>query len=928
MPLKPTTWLWSTGLALAAGIGSYALLHREPPLDFNADVRPILNQQCIACHGGVKRSGGFSLLFREEALAPTESGKPAIVPGDPDGSEFIRRLTLHDPEERMPLDAPPLSEAEIQTLRQWIKQGAAWEDHWAYLPPRSAEAPPDTSGWARNALDQFVLSRLQAAGLRPNPEADRATLLRRVSLDLTGLPPRWEDVQAFQQDTSPDAYEKVVDRLLASPHFGERWASLWLDLARYADTKGYEKDQHRNIWRFRDYVIGAFNADKPFDEFTREQLAGDLLPHPTDTQLIATAFHRNTTNNDEGGTDDEEFRTAAILDRVNTTWEVWQGTTMGCVQCHSHPYDPFRHEEYYQLMAFFNNTRDEDVPDESPTLKQFAPEDSSKLASLRRWVAQHTAPQHVATQLATLDRTLRITEPKVHPHSFDSLTKAALSDNKYLAVDHQGFARIPHLPLRGASQALIRHTRGQPGGRIELRCDAADGPLLGTLAFSEKGERFQTTLISLQPTPGIHDVYFVFHDPRRPTGNVAQLEWVVFGDVLPGATQPGFGPVKDTLLALLNEGDRTPILYENPDDFFRTTQQFERGNWLVKGDTVTPGVPHALADFPETLPRNRLGLAQWLVSADNPLTARVTVNRFWEQLFGTGLVETVEDFGTQGAKPSHPQLLDWLAVQFQQEYGWRIKPLLRTLVTSAAYRQASTFTPEKRELDPANRLLSRGPRVRLSAEMLRDQALAVSGLLSEKIGGPSVMPPQPDGIWQVVYSGMEWRQSEGEDAFRRGLYTYWRRSTPYPSMVTFDAPVREVCVSRRIRTNTPLQALVLLNDTVYVTAARALAHHAARHSAAPDEALRQAYRQALLREPDTRQLAVLRQLYDATLATYQQTPDEARRMLGLPATAAPPPSFATVAQSGNAPVPPLLHQASLTVVANALLNLDAFVTKE
>lgn len=900
-------WLPSL-LFLSAGAYIYFAHPFEKPVDFNTEIRPILNTQCMSCHGGVKRSGGFSLLFRSEALAETESGKPAIIPGDPGSSEFIKRLTHHDPEERMPLDAPPLSEDEITKLTKWIRQGAEWEDHWAYVKPKNISLPPvQTSNWTRNGIDHFVLSRLEKEGLKPSPEADKATLLRRVSLDLIGLPPTPQQMDAFIKDTSANAYEKVVDSLLASPHYGERWAAPWMDLARYADTKGYERDPHRDIWRYRDYVIQSFNDNKPFDQFTIEQLAGDLLPNPTDEQRIATAYHRNTMNNDEGGTDNEEFRTAAILDRVSNTWEVWQGTTMACVQCHSHPYDPFRHEEFYQSLAFFNNTRDADTPDESPNLHTYTAEDSTHIVALKQWVKKHAPDNQRAAQVKQVSLLLKTTEPKVHPYDCDTIVKGALLDSKYLGADHGGYARINQLDLTNKTQLLIRYAAGQAGGRIELRKDKLDGELIGTVRL-EKTDWMETKSIPLQPANGSHDVYLRFYDPNAKSF-ICSVEWMVFTQGLPGASQPGFANVQNELVELLNTEDVTPVMVENPKGFRRKTHLFERGNWLTKGKEVQPGVPKSLPTMPKNAPRNRLGLSQWLVSPENPLTARVTVNRFWEQFFGTGIVETAEDFGTQGSKPSHPELLDWLANQFVHEYQWRTKKIHKLMVMSATYRQSSRFTPELREKDPANHLLARGPRFRLTAEQIRDQALAVSGLLSEKMYGPSVMPPQPLGIWQVPYSDKNWVTSEGEDAFRRGIYTYWRRTTPYPSMVTFDGMSREICTSRRIRTNTPLQALVTLNDTVYLSAAQALARRMVREGGKTlDEQLQYGYRLALGHAPKPATLAVLRDLYAKAEQPDEQKPDGKMAVIGVSQT--------------NSSIP------SLTVVANTIMNLDEFMTKE
>ena len=764
-------------------------LWRAEPVRFNRDVRPIINDQCIACHGGVKQSGGFSLLFQEEAMEPGESGLLAIVPGDPEESELIRRIEHTDPDERMPLDHEPLRDEDIKTLKRWIKQGAEWETHWAYISPDPSLTPPTTSSeWVQNGIDAFVLDRLREERLSPSPEARREVLIRRLSLDLIGLPPSLDDVQAFVDDTSPDAYAKVVDRLLASPHFGERWASMWLDLARYGDSQGYQKDPRRIIWAYRDWVVDAFNRDLPFDEFTIEQLAGDLLPEPTKDQLIATAFHRNTMSNDEGGTDDEEFRVAAVMDRVNTTYEIWQGTTMACVQCHSHPYDPFKHEDYYTAYAFFNNTRDEDKPHEKPVL-----------------TAYHSQYEPAARQqLAALD---------------------AQCDTDFVETA---------ATLEAAWNELAAHN-------IEAEC------------------------------------------------------------VEPAAMRRAAPP-------------RTPIMQDLPPDSSRVTRFFERGNWLVHGDTMAADVPASLPSLEATAPANRLDLAQWLVQDDNPLTARVMVNRFWEQLFGIGIVETLEDFGSQGEAPSHPALLDWLALQYQHEFQWSTKSLIRHIVMSATYRQESAVTADLVELDPKNRLLARGPRYRLSAEQIRDQALAVGGLLSDTMYGPGVMPPQPEGTWQVIRGVLRWETPEDENRYRRALYTFWRRSSPYPSMTTFDTPSREYCVSRRIRTNTPLQALVSLNDIVYMEAAAGLALRMQLEGGTEAlDRLSHGFQLAMAYPPSEAQLDGLSAFYDKTLTHYQSNPaavDELVTGLSVPGLVSIDAELAALINS-----------------ANVIMNLDAFLNK-
>ncbi len=837
----PKRILQTTGLLAALLAMLWVGCADGDEVDFNHDIRPILNERCVVCHGGIKRQGDLSLLFRVDAMQPAESGKQAVVPGNPGTSELLRRVSHHDPDERMPQEGPPLNAEEISKFRRWIAQGAPWADHWAYVSPTEPERPAVSDpAWPRNGLDYFILARLDQENLAPSPRADCPTLVRRVSLDLIGLPPTPEQVASVCDDSSSARYETFVDSLLASPRYGERWAAMWLDLARYADSKGYEKDIPRTIWRFRDWVIDAFNQDMPFDQFTIEQLAGDLLPDPTEAQLIATAFHRNTMTNTEGGTDDEEFRVAAVIDRVNTTWEVWQGTSFACTQCHGHPYDPFRHEDYYASFAFFNNTADWDQDNERPTLPLF-PEGNE------------------AEGLALLDEIEAIEKRMIEIASTPEMEEARRAWEGQLD-DPQVVGKV-----LGTRQNEVRRIAQTPEAE---RDDAQRAHIRYIYAEIVEDEQMDA-----------------LRQERR-------------------AKQIALRDIKPIL---------TPVMKEVPPTQRRTTHVFERGNFLLRTEAVEPGVPASMPPLPDDAPRNRLGLSQWLVSPDHPLTARVMVNRFWEQLFGIGIVETLEDFGTRGLPPSHPELLDWLALQFMHEHQWSVKALLKQIVTSATYQQASSVTPEVLERDPRNRLLARGPRFRLAAEQIRDQALAVSGLLSDEMFGPSVMPPQPPGLWQNPYSGARWQTSDGQDRYRRGLYTYWRRTVPYPSMVTFDSPSREFCVSRRVRTNTPLQALVTLNDPAFVEAAQALARRMLDETAIGDDPvpvedwLTTGYKLALARDPSAETLFPLRTLYDEAAQHYASSPDDAAAMTG---------------QSTN---PEL---AALTVVANAILNLDGFVMKE
>lgn len=895
--------LFIFGCLVLAGCG-------KEKVDFSAEVKPILNKRCISCHGGVKKSGGFSVLFRHEAIDTTESGKPSIVPGHADLSEVIKRIKSSDPEYRMPYKEEPLTEHEIDVLTRWIDEGANWGEHWAYQKPKPSEVPSDNTllssfgssdeEWASNEIDKFILTKLKKENLSPSREADKSVLMRRVYLDLIGVPPTPQEAEEFLRDNGPLAYEKLVDKLLASPRYGEKWASWWLDLARYSDTKGYERDVERTIWRYRDWVIKAFNNDMPFNQFTIEQLAGDLLPNPTDDQLIATGFHRNTMNNDEGGTEDEEFRVAALLDRVNTTWEVWQSTTFACIQCHSHPYDPFVHEEYYKSLAFFNNTRDEDVLGEHPNLRIYTEEDQQKVTAMRKWIEENVSPE----KALETNNFLRTLEPKYHPHDFDEFVNAELIDTKMLGVRAGGRARLKNINLRNKKYLIINYSAWNEGGKLQIRLDKPDGPLLAAIRL-KKTKGSEAIYINLTPTSGKHDLYFLMENAslRGTNQPVCSIEWFAFRDALANPS------LDKTLLELVNaKVENTPIMIENGTEQWRKSYVFERGNWLVKGAEVKPGTPDILNPFPKDEQPNRLGFAKWLTSPDNPLTARTVVNRIWEQIYGNGIVTTLEDFGSQGELPSHPELLDWLAIKMSSEYQWSIKKLLKEIVMSSTYRQDSRVTPELLEKDPSNKFLARGARVRLSAEQMRDQALRVSGLLSEKMYGPGVMPYQPEGIWNSVWSGAYWKKSEGEDQYRRAIYTFHKRTSPYPSMMMFDGSTREVCVSRRIRTNTPLQALVTLNDSVFVEASIHLARKMNASGKSPQEQIRRGYSAILFKEISDEKLNVLDKFYHEALATYKRSPSAAAELTN---------------DQQSTP-----QDAALIHVANAMLNLDEVIMKE
>ena len=883
-------------------------------VDYSTQIKPILNKHCIACHGGVKKIGDFSLLFRTDALAKTKSGKPAIIPFHPEQSDFITRLTHKDLDERMPYHVNPLKKEEIELLTRWVKEGAEWGDHWAYVAPQKVSVPnpegffasfsPFENSWAKNDIDHFILQNLKKEGLEPTDEASKATLIRRVYLDLIGLPPTPEQLSKFLADNSDNAYEKVVDELLKSPQFGEKWASMWLDLARYSDSRGYQKDNGRTIWEYRDWVIRAFNKNMPFDQFAKEQLAGDLLTNPTDDQLIATAFHRNTMNNDETGTVDEEFRVAAVLDRTNTTWDVFQGTTFSCVQCHSHPYDPFRHEEYYKFMAFFNNSRDEDTGDEAPNLRRFSAEDTPKINALTSWIKTLPAQEKTFDWLYFAKNL----EPRHHAHDADNFVESALLGGREIGLRNNGSCRLSNMKMDGMTQFVMNYSVKNVGGFLEIRDGGINGKLLNTIRLDtteKKNSHIKT--IKLPALTGKHDLYLVGRNSKIKQGSddVIRLSWFT---LMPDFPKNGFDESAfwDLVKA---KTENTPIMLASQVDYERKTHVFTRGNWLVHGQEVNPDVPKSLHPFPKNAPRNRLGLAAWITDKKNPLTARTVVNRFWEQIFGVGIVETLEDFGTQGFKPIHPELLDYLSVKLMNEWAWKPKSILKEIVMSATYRQSSIGSRELFEKDPANHFLARGPRVRLSAEQVRDQTLAVSGLLSKKMYGKPVMPYQPDGVWAAVNSNLNYKQSEGEDQYRRAIYTFARRTGPYPSMFNFDSPSREVCVSRRIRTNTPLQSLVLLNDPVFVEASNYLAKKAFTKTQNSENQIIMCYQSALQHEPNRKDLKALMNLYEITLENFNKNPKEIKAYL----------------KTSEKPTASL---AALSVVANAIINLDEFVTKQ
>jgi hypothetical protein len=1065
-------------------------------VEFNRDIRPIFSDVCYKCHGPdkAKRKADLRLDVEASAKAKHDDGI-AIVPGKPEESELIHRITTSDADDHMPpaAAARQLTPRQIDLLRRWIEQGAKWEAHWSFIPPRRPELPMvKNAGWVRNPVDNFILARLEREGLHPSPEADRPALIRRLSLDLTGLPPTLAEVDAFLADTSPQAYEHVVDRLLASPRYGERMASRWLDAARYADTSGYQSDGERSMWRWRDWVIDAFNRDLPFDQFTIEQIAGDLLPGATREQRLATAFNRNHRGNAEGGIIPEEYAAEYVVDRVDTTATVWLGLTLGCARCHDHKYDPVTQREFYQLFAFFNN-----VPENGRAIKI----GNSPPVLTAPTGAQQQALAKLETELNSAEERLRELEPQIAAAqtAWEKILAAApvapwtvtggLRARYELAGDlastvgtnptakfEDGDAAFGPGPGKSAAAQLDGRRfincgdvgdfgffdkftlaawvqpHGSEGGAILSRMveQAADSGFAsdseGYSVFLKEG-RLQVRLTkrwlddalrvetesALAPDRWQHVtvVYdgsrlaagvkiFVDGQPQKLRVLLDQLNQTfqtkqpfrigagggpanhfhglvgdvrVYGRVL-SAEEVGIVATRESVmdLAALPASQRTApqaaklracflaeyapaplqeaqataaglreqraklveslptvmVMEEMPEP--RETFVLKRGEYDKRGERVAPGVPASLPPLPSDAARNRLGFAQWLVSPANPLTARVAVNQQWQMLFGTGLVKTAEDFGSQGEPPSHPELLDWLATEFMQgrnadnpvregaagtfsDTPWSVKRILKTMVMSATYRQSSvirkpvisnqkdaasgTLITDDSSFtrDPDNRLLARGPRVRLPAEMIRDQALAVSGLLVGEIGGPSVKPYQPKGLWKEL-SGTDYEPDHGEKLWRRSLYTFWKRTSPQPTMTTFDAAGREMCSVRASRTSTPLQALALMNDVTFVEAARCLAQRVMREAGpTPEDRLRLAFRLVLIRSPKPAELHVLLDDWQGHLARFRAEPEAARALISM----------------GESPRDGQLAEdelAACTAVAGLILNLDEAITKQ
>lgn len=985
------------------------------PVDFLKDIQPIFRKNCYACHSGPQPKSRLRLDAKGGAMKGGVGG-PAIVPGKSSESRLVHRVEGSGGEQRMPLKGEPLKPEEIARIRAWIDQGANWpgsdedvviEKHWSYRKPERPPVPSvKTAATIRNPIDSFILARLEKEGLDFRPEASRETLIRRASLDLTGLPPSPAEIDAFLKDQSPNAYERLVDRLLASPHYGERWARPWLDLARFADTNGYEKDRRRMMWKYRDWVIQALNRDMPFDEFTIEQIAGDMLPGATVDQKIATGFHRNTMYNEEGGVDKEEAHFEVLVDRVNTTATVWLGTTLGCTQCHNHKYDPFTQKEYYQMMAFFSHTDkeaqsygDTSVKWREPQLDLATPTQEVQRTKLKGRIQElehrlKTPTPALAKEQADWEASVRRAQGDwtvLQPSSVTSESGSTLTSQEDGAILASGEnpqretyvieAKSTKSSLTGLRLEAIPDPslpRGGPGRDVygnfiltEARLEYNDGRGWQQVAWKriladdgriedkksdqawivdasrdEKRLPRQLVLVPREPLklpPGtpvritlIQNSDFVGQgigrfrlsmttsaDPALIVKPRAKFRPILETPVSQRSEQeskdlaeffrsvaPSLEAARDELKERRNELDRLGIVtalvmeeepgVERPFDFVRI-----RGGFASKGDKVWAGVPAALGHLPEGVPPNRLALAKWLASKDNPLTARVAVNRIWEQYFGRGIVETSEDFGSQGARPSHPELLDWLAVEFMDR-GWSLKSIHRLIVTSTAYRQSSAMTPKLLEADPYNRLISRGPRFRMEAEMIRDSALEASGLLSAKIGGPSVFPPQPPGVWDIPYSDDKWEESRGEDKYRRAIYTFVRRSAMYPSMINFDATSREVCTVRRVRTNTPLAALTTLNDEAFFEMAQAMARRiVAEGGKSNRDRVIYGYRLATGRKPEPEELDRVLSWLDSEMKYFSSHNAEAAKVAG-----------------GDRSL------AAWTMCSNVLLNLDEALTKE
>ncbi len=1002
-------------------IANIACLHghrlcAQAAVSFNRDVRPILASKCFVCHGRDEehRQAGLRLDDRDEAIT---SG--AITPGEPDESELIRRIFSDDPEEIMPPPhaETPLADTEKNLLRQWIAQGARYEIHWAFVPPQAPDIPEaDTSGWARNAIDQFVLRKLLQNDLQPSPEADPYVLVRRVYLDLIGLPPSVEQADAFVNSTDPQAYTILVDSLLESPHYGERWARPWLDLARYSDTNGYEKDRPRTIWPYRDWVIRSLNDDMPFDQFSIEQIAGDMLPDATPDQIVATGFHRNTMLNEEGGIDPLEYRFLALVDRVATTGTVWMGLTIGCAQCHTHKYDPITHSDYYRLMALLDNADEPDfaIPDsetanrrkqiqqqinrlESKLALQFPPLDGSAPEIERR-------AENMKNELAKWIRVnkskaarwsvIRPTEMKTNLPKLELLDDGSIfssgditkRDVFELTFDLNGLTRpvtalrleaLPdeRLPAGGPGRTYYEGRKGDffvsevsafvDGRAIEFAGASSsygDAKAISQAVFdgdgstgwqpgNRKGQRLQLVMNLRQPIERAKSLRIKILFERHYAASLGRFRFAVTSKENATANQ-----LPDEIEKLLAEQDETSwpdnermqveryfllttplladarkeidelnrkmpayvetmVMQERPVDNRRITYRHHRGEYLSPKESVTPAVP---AMFAATSPQhqpptNRLELARWLVSDANPLAVRVAVNRAWRNIFGAGLVRTSGDFGVQSQIPTHPDLLDWLAVDFIQN-GWSMKKLHRLIVTSATYRQSSNGSTELIALDPENRLLARGPRFRVTGEMVRDVMLKSSGLLATKMYGPGVRPPQPASVTALAYGAPKWTPSTGPDRYRRSIYTFSKRTAAFAAYTVFDAPTGENCTAVRNRSNTPLQALTVLNDEMYLEMAQALARKTVeKQFASVEEQVKFVFRRFLTRPPTASELNMLLDYYSQQKLRLDRGEIDAATIAGD--------ELAASEQAAS-------EQAALSMVCRAIMNLDETITKQ
>jgi len=967
---------------------------------FATKVRPILARYCFKCHGpdDAARKAKLRLHDRDAAIK-----QGAIAPGKPDQSEMIARIFSDDDTTLMPPPSTKLemTKSEKDTLKKWITDGAGYTPHWAFVAPKRPALPAIKDiTWTRTPIDRFVLARLERVSMKPSPEADRYTLVRRVYLDLVGLPPTPEEADAFVNDTAVDAYERLVDRLLASPRYGERWARRWLDLARYSDTNGYEKDRPRSIWPYRDWVIGAINDDLPFDQFSVEQLAGDMLPNATQSQKIATGFHRNTMLNEEGGIDPLEFRFHAMTDRVATTGTVWLGLTLGCAQCHTHKYDPVTQKEYYQFFAFLNNANEPDLDVIDPTVTKRRNSLLQQIAKLESELPKHLPidPKKKETFADRFNQWLKSESSKAVHWSIVKPTSARGSlplltiqkDNSIFVTGDQSKSDtyevnfpstldkvtalrlevLPddRLPKHGPGRIYYEGPIGDfflseislfaDGKKIALK-EATQSFASGNNTAAQALDGDQQSGWSINGGQGrAHSAVFRLAEPltaakklsvkmlfeRYYAAGVGRFRLSLTGDDKPAVardmaddverllllpsdklkkeqrailehqfvkTTPDLAKERkaiDTLRSQLPAYSTTLVMDERPRENPRRTFIHHRGEFLQTRDEVSPDVPAILHSFPKDAPRNRLAFARWLVSPDNALVGRVTVNRHWAVFFGRGIVPTVGDFGLQGELPSHPELLDWLALEFINE-GWSVKRLHRLIVMSSTYRQSSRSSIERNQLDPSNRLLGRGPRVRLDAEQVRDFVLRASGLLAEKSGGPSVFPPQPASVTtEGTYGQLRWQVSPGLDRYRRGLYTYSKRTAPFALFGTFDGPSGEVCVARRDTSNTPLQALTLLNDQAIHEAAQHLGNTMANEKGTFTERAKRLYRRILTRPPTDRESKMI--------LTFLET--QMRRFFNKELDAS------AVAGPGTGDVN---ERAAWTTLTRALFNLDESIVK-